>query len=185
MGNNGGQVEFTPVTTGDMGEIPPDLPAGTWQATCSVKKAKTNKDSFPMLILEWKTTEALTEGNEDHVGGKAADFLTFFPGSHRASRMSKLRLKGMCAALNIDVPSATQLKTWNDVADFIEALDGLQAVIYTSVEERKDTGEQTTKIRYTAPGGLSASSQQDDDEDEDEEEEAPKKAPLKKKKRSN
>ncbi len=171
-------VQFQPVDTGDMSEIPPDLPAGAWEAQCSVKKAKTSKDSYPMLILEWRTTKALTDGNEDSEGGKAADFLVFWPANAPASRMARIRLKGMCAALGIDVPSATSIKTWDDVADFIEELEGLKAQIYTKVEIRKDTGEQTTKILYTAPGGLKGGKSKAAAEDDEEDEEPVKKSKV-------
>lgn len=179
---NGAVVQFAPVNTGDMTEIPPDLPAGGWEATCSVKKAKTSKDSFPMLILEWKTTEALTDGNEDFVGAKVADFLVFFPATHKASRMGKVRLKGMCEALGIEIPAITKIASWDDLGEFIAELDGLKSTIYTTVEERKDTGELVAKVRYTAPGGaLKASAADDEDEDEDSDDEPPakKKAAIK------
>lgn len=177
MGSANGQVvQFAPVNTGDMTEIPPDLPAGTWEATCSVKKAKTSKDSFPMLICEWKTTEALTDGNEDHVGGKVADFVVFYPQGHAASRMSKIRLKAMCEALGIEIPSVTKLTSWDDLADFIAELDGIKTTIYTTVQERKDTGELVSKVQFTKPGGsLKAAAAGDDDDEDEEEDEAPKK----------
>ncbi len=168
--NNGAQVQFAPINTGDMSEIPPDLPAGTWEAECSVKKLATSKDKFPMLCLEWKTTEALSEGNEDHVGGRASDFIVFWPQSHKASRMSKVRLKGMCEALGLEVPAITKLESWDDLQGFIDELEGLKATIYTTVETRKDTGEQATKILYKQPGSSlamkAAAVEEDDEEDE-------------------
>ncbi len=171
---NGAVVQFTPVSTGDMKEIPPDLPAGSWNAQCSVKKAKTARDSFPMLILEWKTLEDLTGDNEDHVGGKSADFVVFYPQNAPASRMSKIRLKGMCTALGIAVPEAMKISSWDDIADFIDELEGLKATIYTTVVTRKDTGETVTKIEYLEPGAKTRAklAAQDDEEEEDE---APKK----------
>ncbi len=181
--SNGATVQFTPVNTGDMQEIPPDLPAGEWEATCSVKKLKTAKDGYPMLCLEWRTTEALTEGNEDYVGAKASDFVVFWPSSAPASRMSKIRLKAMCTALNIGVPTTTKLKDWEDITDFLGELEGLKGTIYTSVDTRKDTGEQVTKISYNPPGSslkMKAAAAGADDEDD---EPAPKKkvaAPAKK-----
>ncbi len=182
MANANGQVvQFQQVDTGDMNEIPPDLPAGTWTATCSVKKLATSKDKFPMLCLEWKTSEALTDGNEDHVGSRASDFIVFWPAAHKASRMAKTRLKSMCEALGIDVPSATKLSSWDDISDFIAELDGLQATIYTVVETRKDTGEQVSKVLYKQPGSSFAAAAAVDD---DEEEEAPKPAAKKSAKKS-
>ncbi len=178
---NGSVVQFAPVNTGDMKDIPPDLPAGTWEATCSVKKLATSKDKFPMLCLEWKTTEALTDGNEDSVGQRASDFIVFWPSNHKASRMSKVRLKSMCEALDIEVPSTTKISSWDDVAEFTDALEGLKATIYTIVDTRKDTGEQVSKVLYKAPGSSFAmkAASAEDDEDE-EEEEAPKKSSSKK-----
>ncbi len=182
-------VQFTPVNTGDMSEIPPDLPPGEWTAECSLKKSKTSNGGYPMLIAEWKTLEALTDGNEDHVGAKAADFIVFFPSNHKASRMTKIRFKKMCEALKIDVPAITKLNSWDDIADFIEELDGLKATVYTTVEERKDTGELVSKISYVKPGSSLKAAMADDEDEEDEEEEKPKKKPAgsaaAKKKRSN
>ncbi len=176
---NGGQVQFTPVNTGDLSEIPPNLPAGGWEATCSVKKGATKNGGFPMLILDWKTDAALEDENEDFVGKSSSDFLVFFPSSHNGSRMSKIKLKTMCTALGIEVPSVTALKTWDDIADFVAELDGMKGTIYTTVKARTDTGEQTTNIQYNRPGAaLATKKASDDDEDDDEEEEAP--APKKK-----
>ncbi len=85
----------------------------------------------------------------------------------------------MCEALGIDIPSVTKLNTWDDLSDFIAELDGCKATIYTTVEERKDTGEMVSKVNYTQPGSkLAAKAAADDDEDSDEEDEAP--APKKK-----
>ena len=95
-------VQFTPVETGDMSEIPPDAPAGEWEAVCKVRQGKTSKDSFPMLILEWKLTDAITDGNEDHVGAKVTDFVVFFPSTHAASKMSKIRLKKIILGYSAD-----------------------------------------------------------------------------------
>jgi hypothetical protein len=171
-------VQFTPVETGDMSEIPPDAPAGEWEAVCRVRQAKTSKDSFPMLILEWKLTEALTDGNEDHVGAKVTDFLVFFPGTHAASKMSKIRLKKMCEALSIELPSVAAIKSWDDIADFVKELEGLKAKIYTSVGERKDTGEMVTSVFYAPKGGVGVKAAGGDEDDEDEKP-APKKSAKK------
>lgn len=182
MSSNGAVVQFQSVNTGDLSDIPPDLPAGEWQATCAVKKLATSKDKYPMLALEWKTTEANTDGNEEAVGGRVTDFIVFYPANHRASRMGKLRLKEVCEALDIEIPTIKAVKSWDDLADLIDALEGTSAVIYTTVEADKTTGEQRSKIRYSAPGALKTKSKmaaEEDDEDSDEEEE---KAPVIKKK---
>lgn len=165
-------VAFAPIETGDLSEIPPDAPAGAWRAKSSVKKAATSKDNYPMLIIEWSLLEALTDGNEDAVGGRVADFVTFFPENHKASRMSKMRLKAMCEALNVELPSISAIKSWADLEPLIDALSGLEAEIWTKLEERKDTGEKQTKVCYTEPGVPIGKLRAVDDEEE--EEEAPK-----------
>ena len=147
-------TDFTPIDCGDMSEIPPDLPAGKWIALCAVKKAKTQKEGFPMLVLEWHTESVAddSEENEQYVGARASDFVTFFPANHKASRMSRLRLKQMCDALKIDPPAVTRIQSWADLDGFVDSLEGLKAEIYTSVEVRKDTGAKVTKVTYTPPG---------------------------------
>lgn len=171
MSANGQVVSFQPVDCGDMSEIPPDLPKGAWTATCAVKKLATAKDKYPMLALEWKTSEALTDGNEDFVGNRATDFVVFWPSAHKASRIAKQRFKTLCSALDLATPELPNgIKSWDDLGDFIAELDGLQATIYTSIETGKD-GVQRTKVSYTAPGTtfsrIAAASGADDDEDED------------------
>jgi hypothetical protein len=179
---NGAVVQFQPIDTGDMNEIPPDLPPGEWTAKCSVKRAATTKDKYPMLVLEWKTTEDLTGDNEDQVGQRASDLITFFPSNHKATRIFRQRLKAMCDVLGVDVPNGGSLAkgSWDDLEDFISALEGLSATIYTTVEARKDTGELVTKVRYTKPGGslaLQAAAVTEEEEDETPKKPAPRLGP--------
>ncbi len=175
-------VTFLPVETGDMREVPADAPAGSWTATCAVKKSKTKKDSYPMLVLEWRLTAAHQEENEASVGAKVTDFLTFFPGTHPATRMARQRLLELCTALDIDVPTTTSIKSWSDLEDFIDSLEGAQGEIYTTVAPRKDTGALTASVRYTNPNGaLRAPPPPEADEDD----EAPRSvSPAPKKKKS-
>lgn len=148
-----GEVEFTPVDTGNMSEIPPDAPAGGWEGLLSVKKSKTSKDGFPMLILEWRLTEANEDENESYVGGKVTDFLTFFPKTHPATRMQRQKMLELCTLLGVDVPEVTSIKSWADIQDFIDSLEGAKAPIFTKVAPRKDTGAMATSVYYTKPGG--------------------------------
>lgn len=173
------QVEFTPVECGDMSEIPPDAPAGSWEGLCSVKKHKTAKDGFPMLILEWTLEKAHEDENEAFVGARVTDFVTFFPSSHKGCRMSRTRLKELCAGLKIDPPAVATLKTWDDISDFVDALDGCRAQLYTTVAPDKGTGEMRTSVRYQPPPGYSASGGGSGDDEE--EEEAPPPTPKAKK----
>lgn len=145
-------VEFTSVDCGNMNEDVPDAPPGGWTGLCSVKKAKTQKDGYPMLILEWRLTEAEEDDNASFVGGKVTDFVTFFPKAHQATRMARTKLKQLCEGLQIEVPTCPKVETWDDLSDFIDALDGTKGRIWTKVAPDK-SGKVRTSIHYTAPAG--------------------------------
>jgi hypothetical protein len=146
-------VEFTPIETGNMSEIPPDAPEGGWTGLLAVKKGATAKDSFPMLILEWQLVSANEDENEDAVGGKLADFLCFFPERHKGAGMARQKLRDLCLSLKVDVPSTTSIKSWADIQDFIDEIDGQRAPIYTRHKVDKKTGQLRTEVAYTPPGG--------------------------------
>lgn len=149
-----GEVQFRAVKTGNMADIPPDLPRGEWIAVCKVKKAATSKDSFPMLVLEWKTVEALTDGNESFVGKSVTDFLVFYPGDHKDCKMGRIKLREICGAFEVSLPSVTEVESWDDLGDFVRELEGLKGKIYTTIRQRKDTGEPQTQTSYSAPRGF-------------------------------
>jgi hypothetical protein len=170
-------VEFTPIETGDMSSIPPDAPAGEWQAVAKVKLTKTSKENLPMIVIDWKLTEALTEGNDDHVGARVSDFLVFRAATDPYVKMSRQQLKAMCDALKIDPPNVTAIRTADDLAEFMSQIEGLKSKIWTILQEDKRTGEMRTSVRYTAPGGgLRAVV----DDEEDEKPKGKKAAPAKK-----
>jgi hypothetical protein len=162
----------------DAENIPPDAPAGAWRATATAKASKTSKDNFPMVIVDWELDTAYEEENESAVGARVSDFITFFPESRAgASKMSKVRLKAFCDKLNISrtlIPK--HIASSDDLADFIAAIDGQQADIWTVLEKsvNKDTNEEVirTSVRYKAPGGIAAAGAlppvDDDEEDEPE-----------------
>ena len=161
-----GEVEFTPVDTGNMSEIPPDAPAGGWEGLLAVKKSKTSKDGFPMLILEWRLTAADEDENESFVGAKVTDFLTFFPKTHPATRMQRQKMLELCNLLGVDVPDVTSIKSWADIQDFIDSLEGAKAHITTKVAPRKDTGAMSTSVYYSAGKGRSVPPPPDSSEEE-------------------
>jgi len=97
-------IQFTPVEPGDMSEILPDAPAGEWVASFRTKLQPTSKDKYPMIIVDAKLEEALTPGNEFAVHKKVSDFIVFFPKDHNATKMARLRLHALCAALKIEIP---------------------------------------------------------------------------------
>jgi hypothetical protein len=176
-----GEVQFRAVKVGDLSKVAPDLPRGEWTAVCKVKKAATSADQFPMLILEWKTVEALTDGNENFVGKSVTDFVTFFPEDHKAYKMGQIKLRSICEAYEIAIPAVNEIESWDDIGDFVGELEGLKGKIYTAVEQRKDTGEMQTRVLYTAPkASFSGVKEAADDEDE-----APAKKPAKKSSKRN
>jgi ribosomal protein L12E/L44/L45/RPP1/RPP2 len=172
-------IAYAPIDY-DAENIPPDAPAGAWQATATAKASKTSKDSFPMVIVDWELETAYDEENEAFVGARVSDFITFFPETRAgASKMSKVRLKAFCDKLGISrtlIPK--HIASSDDLNDFIAAIDGQKADIWTVVEksENKDTGEivERTSVRYKAPGGVAAAGALPpvggDDEEEEEEE---------------
>src|ERR1019366_6769041 len=149
-------LAFTPVDF-DIEQLPPDAPAGAWQAVAMTKVAKTAKDSFPMLIVDWELESAYEDGNEQFVGTRVSDFLVFFPEGHKASKMGKIRIRGLCDKLGIArllIPP--HIATSDDLAEFQAAIDGQKADIWTVIEKSKDkqSGEEVirTAVKYRAPG---------------------------------
>ena len=173
-------LAFTPVDF-DIEQLPPDAPAGAWQAVAMTKVAKTAKDSFPMLIVDWELESAYEDENEQFVGTRVSDFLVFFPEGHKASKMGKIRIRGLCDKLGIArslIP--THIATSDDLAEFQAAIDGQKADIWTVIEKSKDkqSGEEVirTAVKYRAPGSTASAlpplnaDDGDDAEDEVEEE---------------
>ena len=166
------QMEFTPVNY-DGGEVPPEAPAGEWQAVCEVKKSKTQKDRFPKLKLNWKLQDTEEEEHKTFLGSSVTDFLVFFPVGHKAAGMAKRRLKKLCEALDIDMSTLPTGKasSWDDFAEFIEALDKQVATIWTVVKTDEESGESRTNVVYSRPGGSFKKDEEEDDDEDDEDDE--------------
>lgn len=143
--------EFDGVDFND--EVPPDVPKGTYQALCNVRKAKTQAGD-PMLALEWRV-EAAIDGAEEAVGRRATDVIIFPDRSSSSLRMQMLRVKELCAALNLDPPRYTSKQReamadgdWSAVAGFIDQLNGCRAQITTDPKPDK-TGIMRDNVRYS------------------------------------
>lgn len=176
-------IAFTPVDF-DVETLPPDAPAGAWQAVAMTKLSKTAKDSFPMLIVDWELESAYEDENEQFVGARVSDFLVFFPEGHKASKMGKIRIRGLCDKLAIArslIP--THIATSDDLLEFQTAIDGQKTDIWTTIETSKDkqSGEMVTRtaVKYRAPGSTASALPPlnavdgDDEDDEEETEEEP------------
>ena len=169
---NGSKVmDFKPVDY-DRDTLPPDAPAGKWLATCTVRKKPTNKDQYPMLILNYKLEETDDEDNEHALGSEVADFLVFGPDTAKGSKQAKLRHRKVCEAFGVDltVLPTGNLKSWDDLQELIDALDKRRVTIYTSVKTDPESGESRTNVYYTPPGG----SFKDPDAEEEEQQAAPR-----------
>ena len=116
-------LEFAPIDTGDLTELPPDAPDGEWVAVLK-PKAGLNKEGLPRIILEWTLEEACTDGNEDFVGGTVTDwFLVFYPARHKNSKNGRRNLRAVCDACEVEVP-VLQTVTPEDIEALCQALDG-------------------------------------------------------------
>lgn len=145
-------LEFSPISTGSMTEIPPDAPAGEWVAEAKVKPSKTQKDGRPMLIVEWTIREARDPFQEEHIGKRVTDFIVFWDEKDKASRMAKVRMREMCTSLGIESPDTSSFTegNWGSMRPFIEALEAGTHTIFTKVETSK-AGEQRAVVTYTRP----------------------------------
>lgn len=158
-------MDFKPVDY-DRDTIPPDAPAGTWEASCSVKKKTTAKDQYPMLILNFKLEDTEEEDNKHALGSEVADFLVFFPDGAKGSKQAKLRLRKVCEAFKVDLSilPTGRIGSWDDLQDFIDAIDKQRCVIYTTVKTDPESGESRTNVFYTQPGGSFAAPDEEEDE---------------------
>jgi hypothetical protein len=88
-------LELTPVVTGSMVEVPPDLPDGHWSGPCNVRDgiAEDGREKYFRLFLEWTATEDIAGTNPSSVGGSATHMVTFYPESHKNANMTKTEVK--------------------------------------------------------------------------------------------
>ena len=157
-------------------EIAPDAPAGEWEASIPRGKCKvqpTKEDHYPMLIVPIRLdkTEETDEVFEKALGAELSTMIVFFGDEKaRAARMSKLRLRQLCEAADVDldvVPKVIE-DPENDLEPLIRALEGKKLTVWTVLTTRKDTGEVVTDVRFQNPSKALVSK---DDEDEDEDDE--------------
>lgn len=177
--NSQKSYDFKPVEF-DAENIEPDAYPGQYEAKIdSVKVSKTSKDSYPMLIMEYKLDKALSDGEdcEKSVGAIVTDFVTFFPDKdaegkpNRSGRMGKVRFREVCDALDLNydiVPKKIQSKS--DFDDFVKEVRG-QKVTFWVTHKLDKSGENRIGISFKAPGGNAMGELSPIDEEEEEEEE--------------
>ena len=112
----GKKMEFRPVDF-DVNEIAPDAPEGEWMASVPRGKIKiqaTKEDHYPMMIIPLRldSTEEDSEQYQKALGTELSHMIVFFGDEKaRAARMSKLRLRELCEAAEVDlelVPTAVR-----------------------------------------------------------------------------
>lgn len=161
----------------DVNEIAPDAPAGEWEVSIPRGKCKvqpTKEDKYPMLIVPIRLdgTSEEDEVFQKALGAELSAMIVFFGDEKaRAARMSKLRLRQLCEAADVDldvVPKELE-DPENDLEPLIRALEGKKFTAWTVLQTRKDTGEVVTELRFQNPTkALAGATDDDDDEDEDE-----------------
>lgn len=149
MSQDQAQLEFTPLEMGNMAEIPPDAPDGKWIARIEVKK-KLSAKGAPMLILENHLQEALTPGNENHVGKKVSRFLVIRGASDPHVKMFRADVKEIAEATGVS-PSFEQFSRWSDADDYVRGLEANLVTCWTKNKKDKETGELRTEVSYRAP----------------------------------
>ena len=188
--SQGKKMEYKKVSF-DVNEIAPDAPAGEWDVSIPRGKCKvqpTKEDRYPMLIVPVRLDGTEEEGEtfEKALGAELSTMIVFFGDEKaRAARMSKLRLRQLCEAADVDldlVPKELD-DPESDLEPLIRALEGKKFKAWTKLSTRKDTGEVVSELLFQNPN--KAITAGGDDEDDDDEDEAPrggakKKTPAKK-----
>jgi hypothetical protein len=160
----------------DVNEIAPDAPAGEWAVSIPRGKCKvqpTKEDRYPMLIvpIRLEGTEEESETYTKALGAELSSMIVFFGDEKaRAARMSKLRLRQLCEAADVDldvIPKDLE-DPEADLEPLIRALEGKKFTAWTRLTTWKDTGEVTTELIFQNPNKtLAAAGGDDDDEDDD------------------
>jgi hypothetical protein len=164
------KMEYRKVTF-DVTEVAPDAPAGEWQATIPRGKCKvqpTKEERFPMIIVPIRLEKTEEEGAEYQkaIGAELSVFLVFGGKTPKGENMSKLRIRQLCEAADVDldvIPKDIDDPD-NDLDPLIRALEGKKFTCWTKVTTRKDTGELSTEVVFRDPN---QSIKRDDDDDND------------------
>jgi hypothetical protein len=172
---SGKKMEYRKVSF-DVTEIAPDAPEGEWQVSIPRGKCKvqpTQKDNFPMLIVPVRLDGTDEEGEqfEKALGVELSTMIVFFDNSNaRAARMSKMRLRQLCEAADVDldtIPKEIGDDPPNELEPLIRALEGAKFTAWTRLSTRKDTGEVTSELVFVDPSGALVAGDDDDDDDDD------------------
>lgn len=166
------KMEFKPVDF-DVNEIPPDAPPGEWSCTIPRGQCKiqpTKDDHFPMVVVPVRLdgTEEDDDAHQRALGTVLSAFLVFGGKNSRAERMSKLRIRQFCEAIDFDLDDLPTKLTdpENDLQPFVRAIEGKKFTAWTRVSTRRDTGEEVTDLLFYDPKALKGAAPSDKDDDE-------------------
>ena len=168
-------MEFKPVDF-DIHEIPPDAPAGEWSASIPRNKCKiqpTNEHKLPMVIVPIRLDATEEDGDEFQraLGAELAVFLVFGGKDARAEKMAKLNIRQFCEAIDFDLDDLPKkITSEDDLEAFVKAIEGKKLTVWTTVQVRRDTGEEVTNIKFSDPKALKTPKGGDEDDDDDEDE---------------
>lgn len=158
----------------DVNEIAPDAPAGEWRVSIPRGKCKvqpTREDHWPMLIVPIRLEATEDDENEKSLGTELSVFITFFGDEKaRAARLSKIRLRQLCEAADVDLDDIPKEldDPENDLEPLIRALEGKKFTAWTKLDTRKDTGEVVTEVVFVNPKQqLKAVDAEDEEESND------------------
>lgn len=167
------KMQYKPVSF-DVNEIAPDAPAGEWKVSIPRGKCKvqpTKEDHYPMLIVPVRldATEEEDEVFQKALGTELSSMIVFFGDEKaRAARMTKIRLRQLCEAADVDldvIPKKLNDPP-NDLEPLIKALEGSKFTAWTRLTVRKDTGETVTELVFQNPDKALSAGNPDDDDDE-------------------
>jgi hypothetical protein len=184
--DSGKKMEFKRVAF-DINEIAPDAPAGEWRASIPRGKCKvqpTKEHQLPMVIVPIRLDSTEEDGDsfQKALGTELTTFLVFGGSSPRGERMSKLRIREICEALDIDLDVIPkEISDRDDLDPFVRELEGKKLTVWTIVTKRKDTGEETTEVRFRDPKGSLKRADADDDDDSGDDAPESERVPAKKK----
>jgi hypothetical protein len=167
------RMDYKPVDF-DIDQIAPDAPAGEWgmsipRGQCKVQPTK--EDHFPMVVVPIRLDKTDEDADEFQkaLGTVLSVFLVFGGKNPRGERMNKLRIRQLCELLDVDldvIPKRIE-DPENDLEPFIRAIEGKKFTGWTQLNERRDTGETVTEVRFTEPGKLLGKKGDDDSEEDD------------------
>jgi hypothetical protein len=173
--NKGGKkMEYQRVKF-DVNEITPDAPEGQWAASIPRGKCKvqpTKEHRFPMLIVPVRLEKTEEDGPEFEkaLGTELSTFLVFGGKTAAAERMNKIRTRQICEAADVDldiIPKELGEDPETELEPLIRALEGKKFTVWTVLQNRKDTGETVSELRFVDPHATISRGSDDDDDDDD------------------